>query len=52
MQGLTVWVFRHRGFPGRGQGGPETGVGMTKVGFFIIYFLVCLGVRVLGGVCI
>ena len=32
MQGLTVWVFRHRGFPGRGQAGPETGVGMTKEG--------------------
>ena len=32
LQGLTVWVFRHRGFPGRGQGGPETGVDMTKVG--------------------
>ena len=32
LQGLTVWVFRHRGFPGRGQGGPETGADMTKVG--------------------
>ena len=32
MEGLTVWVFRHRGFPGRGQGAPETGVDMTKVG--------------------
>ena len=30
LQGLTVWVFRYRGFPGRGQGGPETGVDMTK----------------------
>ena len=30
MQGLTVWVFWHRGFPGRGQGPPETGVDMTK----------------------
>ena len=30
MQGLTVWVFRHRGFPGRGQGSPETGVAMVK----------------------
>ena len=49
MQGLTVWVFRHRGFPGRGQGGPETGVDMTKVG---PGRLVCLGVQVLGGVCI
>ena len=37
MQGLTVWVFLHRGFPGRGQGGPETGVDVTKeaqVGFY------------------
>ena len=29
LQGLTAWVFRHRGFPGRGQGSPETGVDMT-----------------------
>ena len=30
LQGLTVRVFRYRGFSGRGQGGPETGVVMTK----------------------
>ena len=30
MQGLTVWVFRHSGCPGRGQGGAETGEDMTK----------------------
>jgi len=30
LQGLTVWGFRHRGFPGRGQRSPETGVDMTK----------------------
>ena len=32
LQGLAVWVFQHRGFPVRGQGGPETGADMTKVG--------------------
>ena len=43
MQGLTVWVFRHRGFPGRGQGGPETGVEMTKA--VQLGRLVCLSGR-------
>jgi len=48
LQGLTVWVFRHSGYPGRGQGGAETSVDMTKdaqVGL-------CVWVVGLGGVCI
>ena len=30
LQGLTAWVFRYSGCPGRGQGGAETSVDMTK----------------------
>ena len=31
LQGLTAWVFRHRGLSGAGQGRPETGGDMAKV---------------------